>query len=88
MTCRIQHNFTLNPTVAAPNVNNTLTITFNAAVSDYYVFLSSHILITTGRHERLPRLQPHQSLPTNLQEQAERKPYRPHASSYRYQAGM
>jgi len=27
-----QHNFTLSPTQGAPNVNNTLTITFNAAV--------------------------------------------------------
>jgi alpha-N-arabinofuranosidase len=28
-----QHNFTLTPSAAAPNVNNTLTISFNAAVS-------------------------------------------------------
>ena len=88
MTCRIQHNFTLTPTAAAPNVNNTLIITFNAAVSHYSILLSLQVLTPTGRDKRLPRLQPHQSLPADLQEQAEWKPYRPDAGSCRYQAGM
>lgn len=34
----VQHNFTLTPSAAAPNVNNTLTITFDASmVSDGYL---------------------------------------------------
>lgn len=69
-----QHNFTLVPTKAAPNSNNTFAITFDPAVGGIALLATDCADITgnAGRQRRVPRLQPHQPLPAHVQEPPQR----------------